>query len=108
MRFVRGGPLVAVKLWHGPPLDPTIFNPADPDTHEPMDRMPRWNALANGEIVDLDRVWPQCVGDEIDQAEYEFLTARTQWAKRNDAFDPLAAPRRRTNWDDSSVPNLGG
>lgn len=108
MRFVMGGPLVGIKLWHGPPLDPTIYDPADPETHAPMDRAHRWQALANGELVDFDRAWPRCVGDEITAEEYEFLCQRTSWAKRNDAFDPLATPRRRANWDDSSVPSFGG
>ena len=108
MRFTRGGPLVGIKIWNGPPLDPTIYDPSDPATHEPMDRVERWQALANGELVDLERVWPQCVGDPITESEYRFLCERTAWAKRNDGFDPMAQPRRRTNWDDSSVPTLGG
>jgi hypothetical protein len=73
-----------------------------------MDRVWRWNAEANGEHIELDRVWPQCVGDPIDEREYAFLSKRTGWAKRNDAYDPMATPRRRTNWDDSTVPTLGG
>lgn len=99
MRFVRGGPLVGVRLWFGPPLEPW--------TREEMDRDHRWNAEANGEHVELDRVWPQCVGDPITEDEYRFLCERTTWAKRNDGFDPMASPRRKTNWDDSSVPQLG-
>lgn len=108
MRLVHGGPLVGIRIWYGPPLDPTIYDPRDPATHEPMDRMPRWNALANGEIIDLERVWPVCMGDPIEEAEYRYLASTTQWAKRNDGFSPMATPRKKTNWDDSSVPSLGG
>ncbi len=100
MRFVRGGPLVGIRIWHGPPLDPI--------DRSVMDRMHRWNAEANGEHVELDRVWPQCVGDPITEAEYRFLCERTQWARRNDAYDPMATPRRKADWDKSSVPRLGG
>lgn len=100
MRLVRGGPLVGIRIWFGPPLEPWC--------REEMDRYWRWNAEANGEHVELDRVWPQSVSDEITEDEYRFLVERTKWAKRNDAFDPMSAPRRKTNWDDSTVPSLGG
>lgn len=106
MRLVRGGPLVGIKLWHGPPLDPTVYDARDPATHVPMDRMWRWQALANGELIDFDRVWPACVGDPVDEKEYLYLTETTLWAKANDAFHPAASPRRKTNWDDSTVPTL--
>lgn len=106
MRLVRGGPLVGIRIWYGAPLDPTVYDPRDPATHAPMDRMHRWQALANGELIDFDRVWPACTGDPIEEREYLFLSERTKWAKANDAYDPAANPRRRTNWDDSSVPSL--
>ena len=106
MRLVMGGPLVGIRLWYGPPLDPTVYDPADPETHQPLDRSYRWNALANGEIVDFDRVWPRCISDPIKQSEYEYLTQRTLYAKAHDPSDPTANTRRRTDWDASSVPSL--
>lgn len=100
MRLVRGGPLVGIKLWYGPSKDPI--------TGETLDRSSWWHAEANGEPIEFDRVWPQCAGEEISAKEYAFLRDRTQWAKRNDGYDPMANPKRKTNWDDSSVPTFGG
>lgn len=98
MRMVRGGPLVGVRIWYGQPLEPW--------TGEIMDRAHCWNAEVNGEWVELERVWPQCTGDAIDEDEYNFLSQRTDWARRNDAYDPLAQPRRKTNWDTATVPTF--
>ena len=98
MRLVMGGPLVGIRIWHGQPLDPI--------TLEPMDRSLRWCAVANGEIIEFDRVWPKCIGDPIDRKEYEYLESLTRHAKAHDPLHPSAAPRRRTNWDDSTVPSL--
>lgn len=100
MRLTRGGPLVGIRIWFGPPLDPV--------TRDVMERYWRWNAEADGDHIDLDRVWPQCVGDPVSESEYRFLKDRSQWARRNDAYDPKATPRRKTSWDDSTVPQLGG
>jgi hypothetical protein len=99
MRLVRGGPLVGIRIWHGPPLEPW--------TRDVMDRVWRWQAEADGELIELDRVWPVCLSDPIDEKEYTFLVERSRWARRNDAYDPKATPRRKTDWDDSSVPRLG-
>lgn len=99
MRLVRGGPLVGIRLWYGQPLEPW--------TREAMDRAHCWNAEANGKFVELDRVWPVCAGDPIDEREYKFLTARTAYAEKHDGYDPAATPFRRTNWDDSTIPTFG-
>jgi hypothetical protein len=96
--MTRGGPLVGVRLWYGAPLDPA--------TGDEMDRMWRWNAQANGDWVDLERVWPKCAGDPISADEYAYLCERTAYARRNDAFDPMAQPRRRTDWDTSTIPTF--
>ncbi|MES2903244.1 MAG: hypothetical protein V4696_03580 [Pseudomonadota bacterium] len=99
MRLVRGGPLVGIRIWHGRPKDPL--------TGEIMDRSWRWQAEANGDPIDLDRVWPACTGDEIASAEYDYLKRRTEHARQHDGFDPTANPRRRTNWNDSTIPSFG-
>lgn len=98
MRLVRGGPLVGVRIWHGPPLEPW--------TREEMDRAPRWNAEVNGMHAELDRVWPKCELYPIDEAEYRYLTESCGWARMYDGFDPMGHPFRRTNWEDSTPPSF--
>jgi len=65
-RLRRGGPFVALRYWLGPPLDP--------ETGEEMDRSPRWQCRLNGtELVPVERYWPQCARDPIDQREHDRL-----------------------------------
>ena len=99
MPLVRGGPLAGVRIWYGLPLEPW--------TREPMDRAPRWNAEVNGRHAELDRVWPTCEKDPVDEAEYRHLTDTCDWARMNDGYDPVGQPYRKTNWDDSTPPAFG-
>lgn len=96
MRLVRGGPLVGIKIWYGPPLDPS--------TLDVMDRGFCWNALANGDWIDVDRVWPACANEMIDEAEYRYLAALTQHAKQTDGANPMANVRRATDWSTATPP----
>ena len=73
---LRSGSVVGgVRIWHGPPLDPT--------TGEEMDRGWRWQALFDDEPVEFDQVWPGCTGSPITEAEYRSLCARREWARKN-------------------------
>jgi hypothetical protein len=99
MRLVRGGPLVGIRIWFGPPLEPW--------TREEMDRAPRWNAEVNNLHAEFDRVWPACMRERIDEDEYRFLTDRCGWARMWDGFDPMGQPTKRVNWDDASPPSFG-
>lgn len=87
MKLVMGGVLVGIRLWYGAPLDPI--------THEEMDRSWRWQAECNGEEIDFDRVWPQCAGDPITEAEYETYAKRQRWARERAPNSGFADPRRR-------------
>jgi hypothetical protein len=89
MRLRSGGVLVGVRIWFGAPLDPI-------DGSE-LDRAPRWQAQANGEAIPLDRVWPKCAADQINEAEYRFQMKRQQWAEVNAPLSPIADPRRRAD-----------
>lgn len=84
--LVRGGPKVGILIWHGPPKDPV--------TGEELDRSWRWQAEANGEPIDLDRVWPACGREPITAAEYAYLTANARWAARHAPQLPAANPLR--------------
>jgi hypothetical protein len=65
-RLRSGSVFGGVRIWYGAPLDPV--------TGEELDRSWRWQALFNGEPIDLDRVWPTCAGDPITEDEYQTST----------------------------------
>lgn len=85
-RLRSGAIYGAVRIWHGPPLDPV--------TGEELDRGWRWQATFNGEYIDLERVWPACGRMPIDQAEYDRLTRQAEWA-RDAAPDSAYADHRK-------------
>lgn len=75
MRLRSGAIKSAVRVWFGPPLDPV--------TGEVLDRSYRWQAMADGEYVDLDRVWPACAADPITLPDYDFMLKRREWAREH-------------------------
>lgn len=93
VRLTKGGPWVAMKISHGPALDPI--------TGETLDRSPLWSVEINGEIVGTPcpdpwgaGVDPTRMGDEIDEAEYRYLIALKDHAERYEPDHPAARPRR--------------
>jgi len=74
-------PWVAVRIWFGPPHDPT--------TGEVMDRSYRWQAIRSGTFVELDWVWPHCARHPISEAEYDALLTDP-----TDATASTAAPKQ--------------
>lgn len=84
LRLARGAVWSAVRIWHGPPLDP--------DTGEEMDRSWRWQATINGALVEIDRVWPRCAADRIDQREHDYLIRIQAVIDPGRRVDPLTAP----------------
>lgn len=89
---VRG----AVRIWHGPPLDPV--------TGEELDRSWRWQASINGEGIDIDHVWPMCAKDPLTEKEYNFMLARQDWAKRHAPESGFADPRKKHDLFDINTP----
>lgn len=90
MKLSGGGVAVGIKLWNGPPYDPI-------DGTE-LDRSWRWQAHVNGKPIDFDRVWPKCVGQPIDAAEYEYLSSLQAWGEANAPNSPEANPHKSINW----------
>lgn len=88
-RIRMGAETVAmgVRLWFGPPHDPV--------TGEEMDRSWRWQVQADdGELLDLERVWPACAKDPITEAEFQSRQSRRSWAREH-APDSAYAERGR-------------
>lgn len=87
MRLIAGGPKVGIRIFYGPPLDPV--------TGEELDRSWRWQAEANGQPIDLERVWPQAGREPITPEEHAYLVEMARWAERNAPDAPAANPRRK-------------
>lgn len=96
MRLRSGGVFVAVRLWHGAPIEPW--------TGETMDRAPRWNATINGKWCEVERVWPRCAADPIDIAEYDHLCGLQAWAAENAPNSAFADPRRKLDMLSAPLP----
>lgn len=75
MRLRSGAVKSGIRVWYGPPHDPV--------TGEELDRSWRWQAMADGEAVDLDRIWPACAADPITEADYLYLLRRREWAQEH-------------------------
>ncbi|WP_420137862.1 hypothetical protein [Sphingomonas sp.] len=89
MRLRSGGVFVAVKLWHGLPLDP--------ETLDELDRAPCWNALINGAWANVTDAWPRCADEPVDAQEYAFLLSRVGWAAQHAPDSPVADPTKRVD-----------
>lgn len=86
MRLRGGAVKSAIRVWFGPPHDPV--------TGEELDRFWRWQATADGEPADFDRIWPACATDVLTESEYTFLIRRRAWAKQNAPRSAYATGRR--------------
>lgn len=96
MKLRGGGVLVGIRIWHGAPRDPV--------TGDEMDRSWRWQAECNGEPIDFERVWPQCAGDPITEAEYRAYSQRQRWAREKAPKSAYADPGRRLDLLSASNP----
>jgi hypothetical protein len=95
-RLRSGSVDVGIRIWFGPP--------ADPVTGEELDRSWRWQAQANGDPIDFDRVWPECARVPITEAEYRRFCARQRWAATNAPESAYAEPTRRLDLLSRSTP----
>lgn len=89
-----------VRVWFGAPVGP------DGDEE---DRSHRWQVSIAGVRLDderidprwtmarLEDVWPRCLREPIDKAEYDFLIARIGHAREHRPYDPFADTKGRIN-----------
>lgn len=87
-KLVRGGPWLAVRIWH----DVDRRDPDFPDEH--LDRSPIWRAELDSREVALEKVWPFCAKHPIDRSEYLYLLADRDHARRHRPESPEANPER--------------
>jgi hypothetical protein len=93
-RFVRGGPKVAVKIEIVQDVDETgeLINPVT------------FEAYRDGAPVDVWRVWPMVADAPITEDEYNFMLAKTDYAKRYTPEAPEANPGQKV--DRKHIPKL--
>jgi hypothetical protein len=96
MSLVKGGVKVGIRIWFGPPLDPV-------DGSE-LDRSHRWQATANGKYISLERVWPKCADDPVDQAEHDYLAGLQKWGEAHAPTSPQANPNQPVNMLTAPLP----
>lgn len=65
-----------------------------------------WQAELNGKPIDLERVWPACTKDPIDERTYRYMADSHDYAVRNAPFDPRAMPHKATDWDSAPPPKF--
>lgn len=89
LRMRSGGVPVGIRIWWGQPLDPIDGSV--------LDRSYRFNATANGQPIDLDRVWPKCADAPITEAEATYLATLQAWGEANAPDSALADPTKRVD-----------
>jgi len=107
-RLVRNGPFVPIRIhWGIPVID-----------GQEQDRSPRWLVTVDGAadfvetgdfgyrcnvLFDVARFWPWCARHPIEESEYDFLVAKSKWAKAHAPDRPEASPRQAVDRRGKSV-----
>ena len=94
MRLAKGAPMVGAIIF--------IPCPIDPFYGFPMDRSRHMDAMINGKLCDVARVWLS-KSVRITQAEYEFLLADRAWASAYAPTTPEANPSKKLNIKDVPI-----
>lgn len=86
-RLVKGGPWVPVHIW----IERELDEAGDLLSDEVV------KCTVDGRLADVDSTWSYCAGSPISEAEFDYLSRVSSYAKANDTREPLANPRRRIN-----------
>ncbi len=93
LRLVKGGRMVGVTVWYGPP--------ADPITGELLDRSHRWQIEVEGALVDDRRrmrsLWSRCRSNPITGPEYSQLCETRRWGDKWAPDGPEANPDKASD-----------
>ena len=100
MRLGADTVAIGIRIWFGQPIN---FEAGDDPEAEPvLDRSYRWQAQADdGELLDLERVWPACARSPISEEDFRMRQGRRRWAQqaapdsayanRGQKYDPLSS-----------------
>lgn len=86
-RLVKGGPFVPVHIW----IERELDEAGDLLSDEVV------KCTVDGVLADVDSHWSYCCARPITEAEFDYLSRVSSYAKANDTREPLANPRRRIN-----------
>ena len=99
--LVKGGPLVAIRIWFGAPVV----------DGEEQDRAPRWCVEADGhtdelvegtrQLLDVYRFWPWCGRSPLTKARYDHMLAYARWCRAHAPDRPEANPTQAVKWNDT-------
>ena len=102
-RAIKGGPEIAARIRHEPTRDPV--------TGEPLDRSWYWSADIDGAtdlspgVTPSDNCWNISIfGRPIDEAEYRYLVANSEWARQHAPATPEADPWSSVDLNTAPVP----
>lgn len=97
IRLRRGAPDVPACIqW-----EQTLHEPGRPSNR--MERSPVLTGRINGEIVPWERIW-FTRGRPINQAEYDYRVALTEWAMANAPDEPAADATKPIDFLTASLP----
>jgi len=103
MRLVRDGPRVAVRIWFGAAII----------DGEEQDRAPGWFVEIDGQTdreecdatgyrcripLDVNKAWPWCAREPIDEDTYRYLVACASWARDHSPDHPKAQPHKAVDF----------
>jgi hypothetical protein len=110
MSLTRGGPRVAVRIW---------FGHAVIDGDE-QDRGDDWRCEIDGRCdfierdrdtgykcrvaLPVDRAWPLCAKQPIEESEYRYLVAHARWAKQHQPYHPKSSPQQAVDFNTMPTP----